>query len=567
MHHNKVIMSDLPYTLTFVTSYLIDKEKSPTTDEWHVDRLCELVSIGIPLYIYVSKENAENVAFLHSYTNVQIDVIDTQDLWVFRELHDRSVELPQSRNLEKDTAHYLSISHSKPELVHRVIELNPWKTSHFAYIDYNITYLFHEKAKTYDFLRQMSKRSFTDKMLIFPGCSQPIANEQVYTLANYIYWRFCGGFFIGDKETLSNWWVQYQSYFVEYINTYNTLTWDVNFWAWMENVKRWEIRWYGANHNDSIITSISADFLTTNLLRVSRRVKHNYPVISQFRPTSASYIKTPDGRRWLNTRYVNYWLYNNGCYGYPTRSYIIENKNMLCELDAEMCPLEGSFVTVNEVIDLPKYPESVFSQGLEDVRLYLGKNNNVQFIATNVDYSPNGKNNMVIGDYSVDTQTISDVRVILPPTESWCEKNWIPITLDENPTKFIYKWSPMEIGQINESTGSLEIVQSYDINAPYFHKVRGSTTFMDSLDGLLGVVHFSEDHNPRHYYHILVLLDKETLRPLKYSNCFCFKSLGVEFCIGFTDELDEYVFWISQMDRDPMTVFIPKLEIPLCFDF
>ena len=91
---------------------------------------------------------------------------------------------------------------------------------------------------------------------------------------------------------------------------------------------------------------------------------------------------------------------------------------------------------------------------------------------------------------------------------------------------------------------------------------------MERHDGLLGVVHFSEDHSPRHYYHILVLLDKETLRPLKYSNNFCFKNLGVEFCIGFTDELeDEYVFWISQMDRDPITVFIQKSELPLCFDF
>ena len=81
-------------------------------------------------------------------------------------------------------------------------------------------------------------------------------------------------------------------------------------------------------------------------------------------------------------------------------------------------------------------------------------------------------------------------------------------------------------------------------------------------------MHFSEDHNPRHYYHILVLLEKETFRPLKYSNCFCFKGLGVEFCIGFSDEMEsEYVFWTSQMDREPMTVFIPKYEIPLCFDF
>jgi hypothetical protein len=352
---------------------------------------------------------------------------------------------------------------------------------------------------------------------------------------------------------------------------YNTLTWDVNFWAWMENIKyaQWTHGWYSANHNDTIVTAISADAVTSIMMDNSTRIKYKYPIITQFRPASASYLRTPDGRRWLNTRYINYWLYNNGCYGYPTSSHIIENKNMLCELDENMQPIPDTFSVINEEIDLPKYPNDVISKGLEDVRLYLGKDDSVYFIATNVDYSPNGKNNMVIGDYSTSSQTISGVRVILPPYESSCEKNWIPVQCSrEHTTRFIYKWSPMEIGEINDSTGSLEIVLSYPITAPYFNKVRGSTTFMERHDGLLGVVHFSEDHNPRHYYHMLVLLEKDTLRPLKYSNCFCFKSLGVEFCIGFTDELaNEYVFWISQMDREPTTVFIDKTNIPLCFDF
>jgi hypothetical protein len=257
---------------------------------------------------------------------------------------------------------------------------------------------------------------------------------------------------------------------------------------------------------------------------------------------------------------VNYWLYNNGCYGYPSSSHIIENKNMLCELDADFKPIADSFVLVDEQMDIPKYEGDVFSRGLEDVRLYkpaTASDYGVKFIATNVDYSPNGKNNMVIGDYSLEQHTISNVQVVLPPVESWCEKNWIPIFRGVGEDLFIYKWSPMEIGRINPDTGTLEIVMAHMVNAPYFNKVRGSTTFVEREDGLLGVVHFSEDHNPRHYYHILVLLEKESLRPLKYSNCFCFKSLGVEFCIGFTDELaDEYVFWTSQMDREPMTVFI-----------
>lgn len=567
-------------TLTFVTCYLHDKNDSPQNDEWNVGRLAELVSIDIPLYIFVSPENADEIAFLQGATNIHIEVIDKSELWVFKQLSQKEYSLPNHRNLEKDTDDYLAISNSKVELVARVIEHNPWKTQHFAYIDFNITYLFWEKMKTYTYLHQMAKRTFFDKMLIFPGCSAHIPIEKVWDLADSIYWRFCGGFFAGDADSLKQWWKDYQVYFVEYLDIYKKLTWDVNIWAWIESVKRWQPKWYSANHNDSIVTGISADFITKNMASISRRVKHNYPIIPQFRPTSASYMQTADGRRWLNTRYVNYWLYNNGCYGYPSSLHIIENKNMLCELDTDYNPIAHTFVVVDEQIDIPKYNGDVFSKGLEDVRLYVGSYNEVKFIATNVDYSPTGKNNMIIGNYSVEEHTISNVQVVLPHVESWCEKNWIPI-FSKGEDLFIYKWSPFEVGRINNFTGSLEIFMSHNISAPYFNKVHGSTTFVEREDGFLCVVHFSEDHNPRHYYHMLVLLEKDSLLPLKYSNCFCFKSLGVEFCIGFTDVSveqmkrgepcenirEEYVFWTSHMDRDPMTIFINKSEIPLCFDF
>lgn len=556
------------YSLTFVSSYLHDKEYSPHNDEWHVDRLAELVSIGIPLYLFVSPENADEIAFLQGADNLHIEVIDKTELWIFKTLSGKEYSLPEHRNVEKDTNDHLAISHSKLELINRAITHNPWNTGHFAYIDFNITYLFHEKHKTYKYIHQFSKRSFLDKILIFPGCSTPVYIENVGGLANSICWRFCGGFFAGDSESLQTWWNSYKDHFSEYLDVYQKLTWDVNLWAWIETVKRWQPRWYSANHNDSIITAISADFITKSMLPVSKRVKHNFPVISQFRPSSSSYIKTNDGVRWLNTRYVNYWLYNNGCYGYPTSSHIIKNKNMVCQLDDQFVPITGSFHLVEEQMDIPKYSGEVFSEGLEDVRLYFGKDDHIRFIATNVDYSPNGKNNMVIGDYIEKDHLIKNVKCIGPPNESWCEKNWIPIRNEAEDELFIYKWCPLEIGKTNGESGNLEIIIHHPLSAPYFDKVRGSTTFVNRHNGLLGVVHFSEDHNPRHYYHILVLLEKETCKPLKYSNCFCFKGLGVEFCIGFSDEMEnEYVFWTSQMDREPMTVFIPKMEIPLCFDF
>ena len=574
-------MKDI-FKLTFVTHYLYNKETSPKNDEWNLDRLIELVSIGIPLYIFVSHENVDDLICLHGYPNIHIEVIDKSELWVFKQLKNYEYTLPVYRNEIKDSDDFLALSNSKFELVNRAIENNPWNTGHFAYIDFNITYLFLEKERTYDFFRYLSKRDLFSTILIFPGCSSPINIENISRLNDEIYWRFCGGFFVGDSESLQNWGELYKTAFVKYLSTTQKLTWDVNFWAWMETVERWSPRWYSANHNDSIITEISVDLIIKNMSSVSRIVTHTYPVIPQFRPSSAAYLKTSDGRRWLNTRYVNYWLYNNGCYGYPTSKHVIENKNMLCELDDNMTPITESFREVNYDIDLPEYDGPVISRGMEDIRLYTGKDGNIRFIATNVNLSPTGTNNMIVGDYDIKNACISNGKVILSPGNTMCEKNWIPIDLscitnnastDYTEETFIYKWFPLEIGKMKiennkDSNEYLEIIKSYTINAPHFQKVRGSTIFQEHKDGILGVVHFSEDHNPRHYYHILVLLEKHTLRPLKYSNCFCFKNLGVEFCVGFTNELaDDYVFWISQMDRDPLTEFIPKSEIELCFDF
>ncbi len=62
------------YTLTFVTSYLHDKDQSPHNDEWNVGRLAELVAIGIPLYIFVSPEIADEIAFLQGASNIHIEV-------------------------------------------------------------------------------------------------------------------------------------------------------------------------------------------------------------------------------------------------------------------------------------------------------------------------------------------------------------------------------------------------------------------------------------------------------------------------------------------------------------
>jgi hypothetical protein len=184
---------------------------------------------------------------------------------------------------------------------------------------------------------------------------------------------------------------------------------------------------------------------------------------------------------------------------------------------------------------------------------------------------------MVVGEYDIENRCYKDSYLIEPPTNTFCEKNWIPIikTIHDHGIQeelFIYRWQPFEIGKIVEKENGerqLDIVITYDTTkiAPFFYKIRGSAPLVEYNGHLVGVIHFSEEKKPRNYYHMMIMLDKDTYMPLKYSRPFYFKNVGIEFCIGFSINENKYWFWISQFDRDPMLVSIDIDKIEFSCDF
>ena len=86
---------------------------------------------------------------------------------------------------------------------------------------------------------------------------------------------------------------------------------------------------------------------------------------------------------------------------------------------------------------------------------------------------------------------------------------------------------------------------------------------LDKDEYLLGVAHYSEEQAPRHYYHVLVLIDKDNFFPVRWSDPFYFQQLSIEFSIGFSCLHKRFSFWISQHDRDPMFLSVPIDYIPI----
>jgi hypothetical protein len=254
----------------------------------------------------------------------------------------------------------------------------------------------------------------------------------------------------------------------------------------------------------------------------------------------------------------------SGHYWWPSvENGIIRTKNILSELnDNDLSP--KNFGEIENNVGIESFSNR-YTEGIEDIRLFENKmDGTIEFIGSTLQYSPSGKIRMIHGTYDIDTHQCINGKIIQPPTDTNCEKNWIPIHDSNQKVWFIYKWHPMEIGILVETR--LEIQKTYDTSNVVFGKIRGSSCFIEDciegIDGYVGLVHFSEELYPRQYFHRLVLLEKDTFKPLKYTDPFYFDYLGVEFCIGFTKKELNYVFWVSKLDRDAYSLSFPKFSFP-----
>jgi len=509
-----------------------------------------------------------------------------------------TINLPSQRNATKDTFEYILSGHLKHELLENAIEYIPPlfpNATHMAWLDVSTVDILKGDEKTENatvFLSWFSSMPyFKPSVLAFPGCWNKIEGSPetaAKTVIESVHWRFCGLYFMGDMDSVKRFLCLYKTHIYSFLETYHILIWDFNFWAWLENISGEKIDWYRGDHNDSLFYC-SADVYTYPLtIRDSRT--YPYIDIPQFLPMSASYLyDETEKRHLLNTRYVNYWIYPNGCYHFYHPDKLIETKNVFSELSLEKSPDDVltpiNYTVMNENIGIPEKRTGI-STGIEDIRIFK-MNGITKFIASSIGYGQENKCQIVIGNYNIETADITQGELIHSPDENrnaHYEKNWIPVVQskpdkpNEDELYILYKWSPIQIGKIivdeNENK-RLQIIRAYSMSNPIFSKIRGSTTFIpwkpnpeDSIAGsfLLGVVHYSEEHSPRHYYHMLIMFDAD-LRPVKYSRPFYFEKIGVEFCIGFTIINDIYTFWISRHDRDPLCIRANQKSIPLCCDF
>jgi len=254
---------------------------------------------------------------------------------------------------------------------------------------------------------------------------------------------------------------------------------------------------------------------------------------------------------YINTRFVDYRIDKNGVY---TNNKTITTKNIITIFDVReprWKKMDEFVLKYNEVYD------SLYI-GVEDIRLLM--NNEKLYY--------NANRGLTYGHITIETGTIdvlthiTNSQLVIKENIKPVEKNWVLFT-DKSALKVIYNWYPLTIGDYITEQGLdtentiTKFVTTHTINTPYlFSKVRGSSNGVIIGDEIWFITHIVSDEERRYYYHLFVVLDKNTYELIRYSNMFSFEKEKIEYTLGFIYLEQENRFLIGYSTNDSTTKYL-----------
>ena len=277
--------------------------------------------------------------------------------------------------------------------------------------------------------------------------------------------------------------------------------------------------------------------------------------VDSFTSSSPCLFKDERGGYAINIRYVNYTIRGDGSYGFRHSDGKITTLQLFHRLDADFKP------TKTQWISGVQHPERRY-QGVEDCKV-LSHKGALRFLGTVED----AKGHVCVGAGSYDPAALSLSAAALPsPFGRGCEKNWCYFEDAKGALRVVYDWFPLRIGRTEGDELRLEEERE---TPAWFRHVRGSSHGCSVAVGegkkdkkgkeelwfLCHIVHYV---TPRHYYHLIVVLDKETLAYKRCSTLFKFEGDCIEYALGFIVEEERVLFSYSQMDRTSRILEVPR---------
>ncbi len=263
--------------------------------------------------------------------------------------------------------------------------------------------------------------------------------------------------------------------------------------------------------------------------------------------TSSSPCIIPYGEGYMmNIRYVNYTINGGGGYDFKHEDGKITTLNKTVWLNRDLTVLKESWFDA-------VHNESLRYQGVEDVKIFA-HNDSVLFLGT-CQHPDTGAITMGLGNYAFEmNKLIPDIKS--SPSGRDCEKNWCYFQTGASELRILYEWSPLTILNTDLSVAK----RSGSVPA-FFRDLRGSSNGCAFGDELWFLCHMVQYSTPRHYYHILVILDATTLEYKRHSILFKFHDDCIEYALGLVVEAERILISYSRMDRTSAVLALPHTVV------
>tara|TARA_Y100000591_G_scaffold247537_1_gene218643 strand:+ start:15965 stop:16975 length:1011 start_codon:yes stop_codon:yes gene_type:complete len=243
----------------------------------------------------------------------------------------------------------------------------------------------------------------------------------------------------------------------------------------------------------------------------------------------------------------------------------LRTTNFYCELDPQTLKIIKYNKINTEKLDVKPIWNFI---GLEDARLIYWDN---KYYACGVrrDTTTNGQGRMEMSELDISDNYVKEInrnRIQVPDTNSYCEKNWMPIK--DKPFHFIKWTNPTELVKIDLSTNTSQPIYKSNNYIQLKYDLRGGSQLIPWDDNTyIAIVHeckfISSNYNKfkdAEYYHKFVIWNSDW--SIKFiSKSFNFITAKVEFCTGLEQIDNDIVITFGFQDNACYAVKVTKKNL------
>lgn len=203
----------------------------------------KVIFVDIPMYNLIQKTDYDE-------TITKIIIIDKSSIYLYDYIDNITNFDINTNNKHKDTIEFMFIMCEKTEWLRQAINMNPFNTNHFVWLDFGLKHVF--KCSDDEFIQKINKMIYKIYDQVRIG---NIWNLNIHYNCNIykdITWYFAGGVVGGHRDSLIQFANLVKNNCIDIMINKKTIIWEVNIWYLVYNLHKNLFDPYYCDHDYSI---------------------------------------------------------------------------------------------------------------------------------------------------------------------------------------------------------------------------------------------------------------------------------------------------------------------------